>query len=501
MERYNTLEKSKGNKYIALTLGLYFIFVLFTSINTWAAIFILFSGIFAFTMLRAFTLYSIIALLALITPFQIYTNIGTSPIAIGYIIITITIILFILMNIQGKETIKVNKTGTLLFIFIISLAVSSINALSLFSLTIKIIQIIQYFLLYILITNTINNIYQVKKITNIIIVVSTISGIIGIGQWVFATFVDSSAVINFFFDRWGLVIFGARGVERIASVQGEGFFFRAELAGIGRAFRAFGMFGGGNAFGFYQALIFPFALFILSKKKDWPFFYRISILLTIGISVFLSWSRMAWIMIAFSIILFISSYFIKYPTSILKMIIMSFMILLLFTISIIPLLFLFPDFPIFQAILATVTRSDASTISRLASMQKGLSIFLQHPFIGGGFGNYPSLLLGTTVENATSYTAENLYIELLAELGLVGFTSFFLVMRSIWQDSYNLARQGRSAFSRSFGQATCSVWIVSIIGFAFNAGFVEPRTMIMWWMLFGLVAVSFRIEQQQFEIN
>ena len=72
-----------------------------------------------------------------------------------------------------------------------------------------------------------------------------------------------------------------------------------------------------------------------------------------------------------------------------------------------------------------------SWLERLTLWRVGLVMFLQHPLLGVGTGNYADLL-GGMVGPESAYTTHNAVIDVLSETGLVGFVVYlFFVARVV----------------------------------------------------------------------
>ena len=72
-----------------------------------------------------------------------------------------------------------------------------------------------------------------------------------------------------------------------------------------------------------------------------------------------------------------------------------------------------------------------SWLERLTLWRVGLEMFIQHPILGVGSGNFADLL-GTRVGAESAYTAHNAVIGVLSETGLVGFMAYlFYVVRVV----------------------------------------------------------------------
>ena len=85
--------------------------------------------------------------------------------------------------------------------------------------------------------------------------------------------------------------------------------------------------------------------------------------------------------------------------------------------------------------------SDFSEISNKGRFQiwnETLVFVAKHPFSGAGFGNFPSVL-GENFANAKrGSSAHNIYLDILAELGIFGLVIFLLIIFEILKKAYSL---------------------------------------------------------------
>lgn len=434
--------------------------------------------------------YAILLVLAFLLPFQFYLNIGTIPLATGYILALLLIGSVALSTLLRQKTI-LPKILLYCALFILVTTVSLRVAQDSSNFYIIFLQLVVYAQFYWTVVNTVKTPARVAVLLKIVLISGILSALVGIVQFVVAVTVGPQYVTDLFYNRLGLWIFGARGLERIGDASRLGFFFRSDLPGVGSAFRAFGFFGGGNSFGFYHALIYALLLPFVRLRRDWRWLLGLAGAVILATAVFLSWSRMAWLMI------FLSTIYRLQPrrTNIFKLLIgVALGVALVLLLAV-----LLPDFPLSRAIMATITRSDASSISRVQSMTNSLRVWQNYPWFGGGLGNYPVLASGVIDGRVSTITAESLYLELLAEIGLVGLGLFVFLLTKIGQESHLLLRHHRPQINR-LGHAFRSFWLASLLGFAFNAILTEPRTMLMWWLVVGLMTASKRLVQAQLAV-
>lgn len=419
-------------------------------------------------------------LVAIFLPFQLYFNFGSIPLTIGYVLATVFIL---------AEAIEIVLRGKLIIpkliapyaLFLITIFLSYLGAVDYRNFFIKTSQIIFYAIFYIAVVNRVKTERQIQLLTKIILVTGAISGLLGIVQFAFAQLVGPDLITDLFFNRFGSIVFGIRGVQRIGSSDSIGFFYRSALPGIGTTFRAFGLFGGGNSFGFYHALLYALSLESITRRRGWWMSIQGAIPLILALSVFLSWSRTAWLMLVVASI-------IRAGRPRFNILVFAARTALVIALAIF-FASLLPNAPIAKAISATVTRSDSSTIARLQTMEQSVQIWKQRFWTGSGLGNFPTSLSGNISSNATAHTAESLYLELLVEVGLFGLASFIILFLGIFQECSLLSRTHPPVL-KMLGRSVRSMWIVVVVGFIFNAILTEPSTMLMWWLTVGLVSAG-----------
>lgn len=130
---------------------------------------------------------------------------------------------------------------------------------------------------------------------------------------------------------------------------------------------------------------------------------------------------------------------------------------------------------------------DATEFGRLAAWQAAATLFLDHPFLGIGYGNFrfvsselvPVALPGTL-------EAHNLYLQLLAETGLVGFLVFATVIGAFFFFSLRVIRE-QDLLCRIIAFGVCgaitATLIHGMVDYLFN---VSPQFGALFWIVLGL---------------
>jgi len=130
---------------------------------------------------------------------------------------------------------------------------------------------------------------------------------------------------------------------------------------------------------------------------------------------------------------------------------------------------------------------DATELSRLAVWQAAGMMFLEHPVLGVGYGNYRSLYGDLAPDRLLSRVeAHSLYLQLLAETGLVGFCGFAFFL---WTSFFFSLQSFRThdSLSRIVAFGACGAIVATLIhgavDYFFNA---SPQFGALFWLVLGL---------------
>jgi O-antigen ligase len=125
-----------------------------------------------------------------------------------------------------------------------------------------------------------------------------------------------------------------------------------------------------------------------------------------------------------------------------------------------------------------------SVDDRIASLQRAIAIWSEHPVIGAGLGvgrffNYNP--------NGTGW-AESVYTMQLAETGLVGLLLILALEVIAVVRAVRLYTSARSAFGRAFGRGMVACWAgVLFFGLFETAIVISPQVNMLFWGLLALV--------------
>ena len=192
------------------------------------------------------------------------------------------------------------------------------------------------------------------------------------------------------------------------------------------------------------SLFIPF-LFLIRRFDFFSFNKFITLFLIIFLTVFISGERMALILVFLTIFIYLFGQYLDQKISLKKI------ILFLFFLSIFIISFYFYDQTIFN-------RSVLSLIQKIQNWrgsdyglvwESAYLVWMKSPYFGSGFHSYrevcESLLIYGTVANPAGpgvcFHPHNITLELLAELGIIGFILFYLIIIFIFYEFANTARE------------------------------------------------------------
>ena len=152
---------------------------------------------------------------------------------------------------------------------------------------------------------------------------------------------------------------------------------------------------------------------------------------------------------------------------------------------------------------ARVKEADEFTVvSRLALWGAAGSMFIEHPILGVGYGNYRALYsdyLPALVPNQLD--AHNLYLQLLAETGIIGFAIFCLLAWSFARMALKLVRNDDPLFRLlgiAVGGALAATLIHGMVDYLFN---VSPQFGALFWLIMALGLAAFEQSRKRAEIQ
>jgi O-antigen ligase/tetratricopeptide (TPR) repeat protein len=334
-------------------------------------------------------------------------------------------------------------------------------------------------LLYFVITNSINDERQINRILDILLIVGGLFGIYGIFQY--------------------------NGID-----------FSFWIRNIGRQ-QVFGLFGNVNFFAEYLIVPLPIAvsLFFASRNKFKKILLLIAIL-AMGTSIIVTFTRGSYLSFGVSLIFMFFVFLISRGKKFIKNNKKIFIIILL-AIIIITLLFVIPNplnksgtiiSKIKSRISVTQLTQDYSYNRRIAIWKFTGMMIKDHPLLGSGIGTFKYNTLRYQAEffaqgkNRSLYPygfadkAHNEYLQLGAELGIIGLGIFIWLMISYFRFGLKILRKIKDAYRQGIiiglMGAVVAVLVDGIFGFPLHL----PATIVLFWLTLALTIAIVMIKSE-----
>lgn len=339
-------------------------------------------------------------------------------------------------------------------------------------------------LLYFVITNNISNERQINRILNLLLIVGSLFGIYGIFQY--------------------------NGID-----------FSFWIRNIGRQ-QVFGLFGNVNFFAEYLIVPLPIAvsLFFTTQNKLKKILLLIGIIV-MGASLTATFTRGSYlgfgvslIFMSFLFLIFQGKNFIKKNRKI--------FIIILTVVIIITFLFIIPT-PLNKsgtAIEKIKSRISISQLSQSSSIKRRIAtwkftilMIKDHPLLGSGIGTYKYNTLKYQAEffkqgeNRSLYPhgfadkAHNEYLQLWAEIGIVGLGIFIWLIISYFSCGIKILRKIKDEYKQGIIIGLMGSVVAVLIDGLFGFPLHLPATVILFWLVLALTIATIKIGADAEENN
>lgn len=446
---------------------------------------VIFSSLIAFLALAAFTpVVSLIALLVL-APMRVLITTEMKfalPLDIGQLLLVGALLSYVVYCVaRGKRIVEWQKSKSPIFVpLVIFLVVTALSAFQAFSLTAWLPE----WLKWIQLTLMVLLVLQVSRFAN--------------WRWLIFGLVlaaDANAVVGIY------EFFGGSGALHLLINN--------------RFFRAFGTFGQPNPFGGFMGLVAPIAFVCVvgCGMRVWKK-YRVDrvwsgsllvqgiyYLLSLGlmlIAIGMSWSRGAWLGLAGAFLVIILAIPRVSWRGIGLFVVLVVTFAGLWTAGVLPASIVdrisssTQEFFAFEDVRGVdITPDNFAVVERLAHWQVALNMFNEHPWLGVGFGNYevvyPFYRLINWLEPLGH--AHNYYLNILAEVGVLGLLGYGKVWLSIILMTWR-TRRHPDDFSRLASIGLLGSWTYLLIHSLFDDLFVNNLFIHLGLML-GILALLY----------
>jgi putative inorganic carbon (hco3(-)) transporter len=133
---------------------------------------------------------------------------------------------------------------------------------------------------------------------------------------------------------------------------------------------------------------------------------------------------------------------------------------------------------------------DFTAVSRLAIWGGAFTVFARLPILGTGFGNLRGLMGGLlNLPDGWTGDAHNLYLELLAETGVIGFLVFGILIILAMRTALKQLRRTESQFNKmttlAIFAAICGVLVHGTVDYLFHT---TPQVTALLFLVLGLLS-------------
>ena len=206
---------------------------------------------------------------------------------------------------------------------------------------------------------------------------------------------------------------------------------------IGTFMRAYGMFGQPNPFAGYLGTVVPLAIAMSIAPGSRPFraVAMFAVAMTV-IGILLSFSRGAWLGLALSIGVMLVAWSRRARMMAVPLAMAFVVMVVLAILGVLPptianrITSVTDNFGVFDVRTVTLSSENFAVVERMAHWQAGWAIFLDHPFLGVGPGNYPAVYDQYYIPPWVLPLghAHNYYLNMAAEAGLPGLLALLVVL-------------------------------------------------------------------------
>jgi O-antigen ligase len=140
---------------------------------------------------------------------------------------------------------------------------------------------------------------------------------------------------------------------------------------------------------------------------------------------------------------------------------------------------------------------DFTTVSRLAIWAGAFTVFGQSPLLGTGFGNLRALMGGLlNLPDGWTGDAHNLYLELLAETGLIGFMAFSVLIVLALRTALRQLHKTENHFNKMIGigifAAICGVLVHGTVDYLFHT---TPQVAALFFLVLALLSAQASVHE------
>ncbi len=358
-------------------------------------------------------LYLLVAYL----PFQVALNLAPDiDLLSGRVLILLFAFVWLIKSFKEKKwpDFKEQTSASLILFFIIA-GISLLAAAQPDWGGRKLLLFVSVFPLYFLVADLINSERKIKRLIWVMIGGAFFSALIALAQFLAQFVWGSQKIIDF----WALKVAPLFYGQTFGLLVAQNPSWLVEMNGQ-TLMRAIGLFPDPHMLAFYLGLVLPFVLAaIFYEKKYRPLLFIVACLLLLVL--LLTFSRGGYLGLVVSLIFIILLLWRRLERKG-----KFFLGGLAGLIMVIALIF---GAPVISRFFSSFDLAEGSNFGRLQIWQESLAVAKEHPLLGVGLGNYPAAIdFSGTYRSAI--TSHNLYLDILAELGIFGLAAWLWLLAS-----------------------------------------------------------------------
>ncbi len=424
------------------------------------------------TVIILFALYANLAVVA--TKFY---NIPAVIAGASFVLLIIPIMNYLFVK---RELLILDQILLLMVMYAIALMISGVASGRMADALDRIISfLVEGLILYFLVVNAVRNYSQLRKATWALILSGVLMGSLSMYQ----------ELTKSYHNQFG----GLAQVKESVIGTGETDMFGRKV----KRQRLAGPIGSKNRYAQIMVVLLPLAFFRLlgEKKRSLRWFAAISCIPILA-GALLTFSRGAGITIFLLLVIMTFLRYIKLWQFVLAM-----------ALAVGVVFVVVPDYVYrtYKAIegltsvaSAHVEEADASVRGRATVGLAALQMFLDHPILGVGPGLSQAYMIEYSKEGFreidTERRAHNMYLEELADTGIVGFTLFMAIIFYVLFSLARLRRRYKDAYPEMAMLATG--YLLGLVGYLLTAVFLHLSYVRYFWVIIALCGATIHIFEQ-----
>ncbi|MBI3671320.1 O-antigen ligase family protein [Candidatus Azambacteria bacterium] len=292
------------------------------------------------------------------------------------------------------------------------------------------------FPIYFLIIFLINSKEKLDKAAKFFILGGFFASLIGVVQFLSQFFFSLDSIYNFWAYKVAMFLYGQNFGSVV--IQNQSWF-----VSIGRHdyLRAISLFPDPHTFALYLGIIIPFTVgyfFYKNKKDKSSYLFKIFIML---LALLFTFSRGAYVGFLSSFAVMFVLYFWYFNVGFNKKFLTALFVAAL------ALFFVFSNSVFGERLISSFSLADISNSGRIQIWKTSFDVFLDSPVFGAGLGSLP-VFFDPTASVKSPINAHNTYLDILSELGAIGFLFFAGIFAysfkflKFQKDKFNFLRLG-----------------------------------------------------------